>query len=205
MRCLAYHPAAIPNSLFTTTTAYFPPTAWFLRALQAGRWQWEAHENYQKGGWRNRCRITTANGPLLLSLPLQGGKHQQMPVREVMISHTTDWQRQHEQAIRSAYGRAPYFEFYAEDLFQVTRAPAERLYAYNWQIASTIIQLLQLPVELTETEHFGGASAGKMKIATGTPPYPQAFSDRYGFVDDLSILDALFCVGPELTTLLHQR
>ncbi len=168
-------------------------------------WQWEAHENYQKGGWRNRCRIATANGPLLLSVPLQGGKHSQTPVREVTISDTTDWARQHEQAIRSAYGRAPYFEFYADQLFAVTRSSPENLWAYNWRITTTILEMLQLPIDLEHTTEFCGGGAGKVPVATGVPPYPQPFSDRHGFIDDLSILDALFCLGPELSTLLHQR
>ncbi|PPK86681.1 WbqC-like protein [Neolewinella xylanilytica] len=175
--------------------------------MTAGQWTWEAHENYQKGGWRNRCRIATANGPLLLSVPLEGGKHQQMPIRDVRISYRTDWQRQHEQSIRSAYGRAPYFEYYADAVLAAATAHTELLWDYNWLLSTTVIELLSLDVELDTTERFCAGSAGATPFPkpVPTPPYPQLFEDRHGFLSQLSILDALFCLGPELPLLLHQR
>ena len=186
---------------FVTSTAYFPPLAWVVSALFAGEWQWEAHENYQKGGWRNRCRIASANGPLMLSVPLQGGKHRRMPVREVAISHRTDWQRQHEQSIRSAYGRAPYFEFYAESLFTALHAPAPDLWTLNWGLTQTLLELLDLPITLTTTDSFCAESAGEMPATESVHRYPQVFQDRHGFLPHLSILDGLFCLGPELAGL----
>lgn len=185
--------------VFDSTTAYFPPLDWVVSAARYGTWRWEAHENYQKGGWRNRCRIQTANGPRLLSVPLVGGKHRRTPIREVRISHRTRWWRVHEQSIRSAYGRAPYFEYYADELFAVASRPYERLWDYNLAISHHIITALQLPVKLTVTEAFLGADAGAMKVE-GVEPYPQPFTDRYGFTGRLSVLDGLFCLGPEVRT-----
>ncbi|MCP9235071.1 WbqC family protein [Lewinella sp. JB7] len=184
-----------------TSTAYFPPLTWFLNALDTGSWTWEAHENYQKGGYRNRCRIVTANGPQLLSVPLTGGKHQQMPVREVRISYVTDWQRQHEQALRSAYGRAPYFEHYADDIFAVAGEQRTYLWDHNWAITAQILELLQLPVSLHHSKQFMGADAGAGHTQRAVPPYRQVFGERHGFVGDLSILDGLFCLGPEIALL----
>lgn len=185
---------------FLTSTAYFPPLAWFVTAQHKGSWHWEAHENYQKGGWRNRCRIATANGPLLLSVPLTGGKHQQMPIREVEISYRDDWWRVHEQTIRSAYGRAPYFEYYAEEIFTVVRQRPLHLWELNETIINTIGSLLQLTVLPVPTTSYWGGAAGQVPDGTGTP-YPQVFTERFGFIDGLSVLDALFCLGPELNYL----
>ncbi|NJB85530.1 hypothetical protein GGR26_001275 [Lewinella marina] len=187
--------------MLTTPTAYFPPTSWFLAALRAGMWQWEAHENYQKGGWRNRCRIAGANGPLLLSVPLEGGKHRQMPIREVRVSHHSDWQRQHAQAIRSAYGRAPYFEHYGDPILESLLQPATLLYEFNYRLTGRILELLGGPVELVDTTAFRGADAGAVPGPEAVPAYRQVFEERYGFQPDLSVLDALFCLGPELLLL----
>ena len=180
-----------------TTTAYFPPLGWFVRALTAESWQWEAHETYQKGGWRNRCRILTANGPLLLSIPLRGGKHQQMPIREVLIDERTDWRRRHTQTIQSAYGRSPYFEHYGEAVEQLLQQQTVRLWEYNVIITEGIIRLLDLPITFQVTHAFRGAAAGAKSVEV-TRPYPQVFTDRFGFVGGLSVLDGLFCLGPEL-------
>ena len=35
-------------------------------------------------------------------------------------------------------------------------------------------------------------------------PYPQVFEDRLGFLPNLSILDLLFCAGPEALAYLQQ-
>ena len=194
----------MPNTTLTTTTAYLPPAAWFLAARHRGSWRWEAHENYQKGGWRNRCRIAAANGPLLLSVPLAGGKHARQPVREVRISYRTDWQRQHAQTIRSAYGRAPYFEHYGEELLTTLLTPQPLLWDYNLLLTRQVLQLLGWPVAVLETEGFLGEDAGAGLSAEGIDAYPQVFSERHGFLDGLSVLDALFCLGPEFATLNHR-
>lgn len=181
-----------------TTTAYLPPFSWFVAALHAGSWQWEAHEHYQKGGYRNRCRIATANGPLLLTVPLTGGKHQQMPIREVRIDYRQDWPRQHAQTIRSAYGRAPYFEYYADELLALITQPRECLWDHNLALTRHLITTLQLPIELFFTRQFQGGIAGAMNPGSDLAPYRQVFEERHGFLGDLSVLDALFCLGPEL-------
>lgn len=177
-----------------TTTAYFPPLAWYRRARSQGQWQFEGAENYQKGGWRNRCKILTANGPLLLSVPLRGGKHQQQPIQEVLIDYRTDWPITHERTIQAAYGRAPFFDFYAPDIFSLLRTRPPTLWSLNWQLRDLLAQQLGLPVDLSYSENFGGV----IFLATSVPPYPQVFSDRHGFTDGLSVLDGLLCAGPSI-------
>lgn len=65
------------------------------------------------GGELNRCTITTKNGPMLLSVPIYHSRKQQ-PVQDIEICYMHAWQRQHWTAIFSAYGKTPYFEYYAD-------------------------------------------------------------------------------------------
>ena len=181
-----------------TTTAYFSPLDWYRAAPPDDTWVWEGHETYQKGGWRNRCRIATANGPLLLTVPLLGGKHQQMPIREVRIDHRTDWQRQHAQTIRSAYGRAPYFEHYGDAVLDLLLHKRLTLWDFNHHLAQGIINLLHLPTTLSTTNTFRGGAAGTVNVGKASTPYRQVFEERHGFLPGLSVLDGIFCLGPEL-------
>lgn len=187
-----------------TSTAYFPPAHWFVLADKCGGWFTEAHENYQKGGWRNRCRIAGPNGEQLLSVPLEKGKHQKKPIQEVRISYRQEWWREHEQAIRTAYGRSPYFEYYAADLFAVVRARPETLWALNEGLTEVILRLLNWEIPRGETKSFVGTEATDFRrvadASASLLPYPQVFTDRHGFLPGLSILDALFCLGPQLLT-----
>lgn len=184
-----------------TSTAYFPPAHWFAAAHQLGDWRIEAHENYQKGGWRNRCRIVGPNGILDLSVPLEKGKHQKKPVREVTISYRNDWWREHEQSIRTAYGRSPYYEFYAEEIFSVARQRPATIWELNEALISKISQLLQLKVPPTSTSDFVFPKDEGFYRPEDLPssllPYPQVFSDRFEFTAGLSVLDSLFCLGPQ--------
>ncbi len=191
--------------MLVTTTAYFPPLRWFLAATRQGGWHWETHETYQKGGWRNRCRIAAANGPLLLSIPLKKGKHQQLPITQVRISYREDWPRRHAQAIRSAYGRAPYFEHYGPPLLDLLKQEQDSLWDYNFALTGRLLELLQSPFSIYPTKEFSGAAAGVNQATGSHPAYRQVFEERHGYLEGLSVLDGLFCLGPALPLLAQKR
>lgn len=73
------------------------------------------------GGELNRCTITTKNGPMLLSVPirdsrkmLRGLENGSQRIEDIEICFMHAWQRQHWTAIFSAYGKTPYFDYYAD-------------------------------------------------------------------------------------------
>lgn len=185
-----------------TPTAYFPPAHWIKTAADSPAWVLEGAENYQKGGHRNRCYIVGPNGPQTLSVPLAKGKHRAQPIREVRISYEQDWWRAHEQSIRTAYGRAPFFDYYAEELFTVARQRHPTLWELNYALLEKSLQLLRAPITLKVAEDFVRPGtqgyAWPADIGNGLTAYQQVFTDRHGFVPGLSILDALFCLGPEV-------
>lgn len=187
-----------------STTAYFPPAHWFIGARDAGAWYVEGHETYQKGGRRNRCLIAGPNGIQTLSVPLEKGKHQQKPIREVRISYRNDWWREHEQSIRTAYGRSPFYEFYAEEIFAVPRTKPATLWELNQGLTATVLRLLKWPVVPKVTEDFvhpeNKLFSRPADLSAALPAYPQVFTDRHGYLPGLSVLDALFCLGPGLVT-----
>ncbi|MFT4685725.1 MAG: hypothetical protein ACJATN_002448 [Neolewinella sp.] len=187
-----------------STTAYFPPAHWFTGAQDAGAWHVEGHENYQKGGRRNRCLIAGPNGIQTLTVPLEKGKHQRKPIRDVRISYRSDWWREHEQSIRTAYGRSPFYEFYAEEIFAIPRTKPETLWELNQKLTVAISRLLQWPVNQNVTDDFIHPEDPQFSRPNDLPsallPYPQVFTDRHGYLAGLSILDALFCLGPGLIT-----
>lgn len=199
--------------ILLTSTAYFPPLSWYLMAASSNEWQLEAKENFQKGGYRNRCKIATANGLRWLTIPLEKGKHQATPIQEVQISQSGQWAREHCQSIRSAYGRAPYFEFYAPALFSLLNDPPRLLWEHNQRLLSWVNERLLPPVEATETKTYRIASdlpadildlrAKRTELPISPPPYLQLFSDRFGFQGELSILDLLFCQGPAAASYLR--
>lgn len=62
----------------------------------------------------NRMRIVTSQGLQWLTVPRRSGPVG-LPMREVGVVDD-GWARRHRQAIRTAYGMAPYYEHYADDV-----------------------------------------------------------------------------------------
>ncbi|NBB88666.1 MAG: hypothetical protein GVX96_02615, partial [Bacteroidetes bacterium] len=92
----------------------------------------EAHENYQKRSWRNRSIIMGPQGTQLLSVPLEKGKNNKMPIQSVRIAKGEEWKKQHLKSIYNNYKSAPYFDHYfpkIEDQYQ-----KKQLLLWNWNL-----------------------------------------------------------------------
>lgn len=196
---------------------YLPPIHYFAKMVQYGEVWIEQWEHYSKGSYRNRCHIATANGLMRLSVPLEKGKNEQMPIREVRIAYEEPWQRQHWAGIRSAYGRAPFFDFYTEELAPFFAMEWEYLFDFNAALLQKLVELagVSVPLKYTETywetppadildfrnSIFPKKHRQKTDPHFAAPKYRQLFEERHGFMPNLSILDLLFCTGPQ--TLLY--
>ncbi len=159
-------------------------------------------EHYQKKSCRNRCHILGANGVLKLSVPLKSGKNQQQAIREVLIFNDEPWKDQHLKTMKSQYGKSPYYDFYIQEI--------ESLYKNQdtlWELNSTIHQWIlgrffNHTVQ-TNTTNKKPASINMRDLdflsqAHTLKTYHQVFDYKYAFVHNLSILDGIFNLGPEL-------
>ncbi len=201
-------------------TQYFPSISLFGIALQFGKVIIEEHENYQKRGYRNKCVIVASHGIETLSIPLSKGKNQQQPIKEVKIVNDHTWIKQHWNSLQTAYGKSAFFMHYADKLKYVLDKKHTYLFDLNTELLSTIINLLRINIQLEFTSAYikdynapvidlrNQLDSIHMKknqsISIDSPPYPQLFSDRLGFTDNLSILDLLFCMGPDTVRILKQ-
>lgn len=192
---------------------YLPPIQWFAEAMAYEKVYLESQENYSKGSYRNRCHIVAAQGIQRLTVPLSGGKSSQMPIQNVKISYDADWQHQHWHSIQSAYGNAPFFEFYVDDIKPFYEKKYTSLWEWNYQLLQCINEALGLDIDLHFTTVYNKEVAAKVKdyrngvhpnpkkAASSTvyeaQPYEQVFAEKHGFLPNMSILDALFCKGPE--------
>src|SRR6202790_5862619 len=95
---------------------YFPPITFFTALYKETYVYFDIYEIYRKMSFRNRCLIAGAQGIISLSVPLQDGRNQQLPMNEVLISDTDNWQSRHFKSIQSAYNRSPFFEYYKNEI-----------------------------------------------------------------------------------------
>lgn len=198
---------------------YLPCVQWFSKLI-TGNAVIEQCENYLKGGYRNRCHIIGANGVLTLSVPLLKGKNQQTSIRKVGISYSYNWQKMHWQSIRSAYGKAPFFEFYADELKLHYEKKTTSLFDFNLGLIQTILELMGLDnscISFSDTfekhpdvllDFRNGISPNKNKQIHDehfeAMEYAQVFTEKHGFIGNASVLDLLFCTGPEAVMILEE-
>jgi len=199
---------------------YLAPVQYYTKLIQYPQVIVEQQENYRKGSFRNRCYIATANGVLALSIPLKKGKNQQTNIREVRIDNSTNWQLMHWRSIRTAYGKSPFFEFYQDDLSIIYGKRFDLLFNFCLELQELVINLLQLAPNISLSQQFEkevaedvldyrNALLPKNYKDNEDPsfrpiPYPQVFEDRNGFIPNMSILDLLFCAGPEAIRYLQR-
>ena len=193
------------------STTYFGPVQWYQKLYRAEHVWIEQWESFQKQTYRNRCLIATTNGVQALTVPII--RSESPLIKDIRISDHGNWRHLHWNALCSAYGDSPFFEFYADDIqpFFFERR-WETLFEFNLDIIHTLCELLDIHPNLQLTDSYiddpvnphiiDYRSGINPKHPAEDPdfqprPYWQVFQQRHGFLPNLSILDLLFNTGPE--------
>ncbi len=199
------------------STAYFPPAEYFCLAAHSQRVIIEKYENYIKQTYRNRCLILGANGTLPLIVPVLRGSFHKTPLRDLMIDNNRRWRDLHLRSIVSAYASAPYFEYYYDVIKNIISRPFKFLTDLNSEALTAVCEAIGLTISLSYTSGFAPAVEGgndfRYSILPKRPSsvkgysethYTQVFSERFGFVSRLSIIDVLLNNGPGTRSLLNE-
>lgn len=188
------------------STTYFGPVQWYQKLYRYDRVLIDQQETFQKQTFRNRCLIATTQGIQALTVPVVNGSDNQ--ITSIGISDHGNWRHLHWQALQSAYGDSPFFEYYEDDIRPFfTERNWERLVDYNDAICRKMCELLDIqPNYELCTMHDELTKDFRTSINPKHPlpdldfaprPYYQVYRQKHGFLPNLSILDLLFNMGPE--------
>lgn len=194
-----------------------PPISLFFHLSDHHAILIEKHENYQKRSYRNRFYINSPQGKIPFAIPLVKGKNQQQLITDVQISYDQDWIRQLYQMIRSNYGSAPYFEYYFEDFINLFLQKHEYLFSLNKDLLNWIFQKLEFDKKILYTNYYAKSTSKQIDDFRNvlvpnrkmnhikSIRYAQVFEEKNNFIDDLSIIDLIFCCGPEGRSLINSK
>ena len=230
------------NALLSTT--YFGPIQWYQKLYRADTVLIERCESFQKQTYRNRCLIASTQGVQALTVPIKSEEEVKVKSEEfataipsvdstgtpegnsslftlhsslinsVRISDHGNWRHLHWNALKSAYGESPFFEYYEDDLRPFFQPDWEFLFDFNEAIRKKMCELLDIhpnvhytesftsPLDISRTSHLDYRYAIQPKHPAPdddfTPrPYYQVYREKHGFLPNLSILDLLMNMGPE--------
>lgn len=206
------------------SSTYFGPVQWYQKLYRYDQVRVEAYDNFTKQTYRNRCVIATTNGVQALTVPVEraesglgpDGKAQpgKCLMRDVRISDHGNWRHLHWNALMSAYGESPFFEYYADDLRPFFERKWTFLYDFNMEICAKMCELIGIepcvgptseyvPADdaaLDGTADFRDAIRPKHPLPDGgfaPRRYYQVYERKHGFIPNLSVLDLLFNMGNE--------
>ena len=202
---------------FLLHPCYFGPISQFVALVQADKVVFENEDNYQKQTYRNRMYIYGANGKLLLNIPIKhsGKKSQHQKYREVKIENDFDWQKQHWKSLQTVYRTSPFFEFYEDDFEPLYHKKYDFLMDFNYDCLNLALECLQVKISFTKTKEYilhpqdvldaRPLTRAKQKKEFALDPYTQVFQQKFGYINDLCIIDLLFNEGPNALNYLQNQ
>lgn len=183
---------------------YFPSISHFVAIAKAETITFEMDDNFQKQTNRNRMYIYSPNGLQILNIPVKHSKDLHQKTKEIKIETAFDWQKQHFKSLEAAYRSSPFFEYFEDDIRPIFEKKYVFLKDLNFETMSIVSKCLGLPFEYNETtEYFHENSdftdlrnlANGKKDTSEFEEYTQVFGEKFGFINNLSILDLLFNEG----------
>ena len=165
------------------STTYFGPIQWYQKLYRAEHVVIEQWESFQKQTYRSL-------------------------MKDIRISDHGNWRHLHWNALQSAYGESPFFEYYQDDILPFFTQRWDYLFDFNEAIRQKICELIDISPQVSLTKSFNAEADHDFREAINpkhpapdadfeSRPYYQVYQQKHGFLSNLSILDLLMNTGPE--------
>ena len=189
--------------IFGVCPAYLPSVNYMSWVINQRKLYFITSGHYQKQTYRNRAEIYGPNGKLKLIIPITKNKdlNHQKDI-ETRVDNNFLWQRNHWRSLQMSYRASPYFEFYEDAFYPFYNNKILSLMELNISLIKVILKLLKFEI-LIEEKKFNEINEKKDLINTKNRAttlnlkYNQVFNNKHGFLNNLSVIDLLFNLGPK--------
>lgn len=149
----------------------------------------------------HRMAIADTRGRLELTVPIAKPESTRTARwADIALSDHGGWWTVHFTALESAYGRTPFFEFYADRFAPLYAAfPGGSVTDFDARFDAIICDILAIRPPRRDAT----LAERPEPLAPCALPYWQVRADKLGFIGGLSILDLIFNLGPDAQPFLY--
>ena len=192
---------------------YLGSIEYYSQIIRSQEVHLEICQNFTKQTYKNRCYILSASGVMPLMVPVKFNNR--TAYKDVLIDHSQSWSRDHWGAFYSAYGKAPYFEFFEDYFKAIWDKQHQFLLDLSLEMMTMCLKILQIDRSIILTEQYEKIPDHRLndlreRILPKKTfeernlylpfPYTQTFGNI--FVPNLSIIDLILCEGSRASEVL---
>lgn len=170
-----------------------PPLEWFRQLEENSILRIINYNKFPEDVRFRRIDFASQQGKQLFTIPLVQ-ESKKGDFKSVKISYQTNWHNQLINALQTAYGKSPFYEFYDYRIEPVFKNAPSNLYDLNMELLHFMLKAFKIDIEIEEID---GQTFFEPEFKIGNLPYYQVFQDRNGFIGGLSAIDFLFNEGWE--------
>jgi len=170
----------------------------------------DVYENYIKQSIRSRCDLYSSNGKLSISVPKIRKNSSKTRMKDIQICYSEDWQKSHWKTLLSCYNSSPFFDFYKEKIEIIFQKKEKFLIDLNLKSLEIIKDFLKIDRDVVFSKEYINKTECidlrlKKFLSSELISYDQVFSKHCGFINNLSILDLIFNLGPEAINIINDK
>ena len=196
------------NNKIILPSSFFAPPLYYSILFNSPDCIIDVHEHYIKQSVRSRFSIYAANGKLDLSVPKIRKKSSKTKMKDIQICYAEPWQKKHWKSITSCYNSSPFFEYYKDKFENIFKIKEKYLIDLNNKSLDLIMQILKADRNINfSTQYQSNLSENDFRSSSfkskNISKYDQVFSTNHGFINNLSVIDLIFNIGPESMSFIN--
>lgn len=211
-----YIMASKQQNTILLSTAFLGTIEYFYYLNMADSVIVEQHETWPKQTYRNRTVIVTDKSRLPLVVPVKKINGNYTKTMDVTVLYHEEWHVKHWRSIQTAYQNSPFFLYYSDVVKEILYSKIESLIELNALLTKAVIKMIGIKTDIRFSNEFVKVAKDNTfdlryklspKLSTTIsefPEYTQVFFDKQPFISNASILDLIFCVGPESKNYLEK-
>ena len=185
-------------NFINTNIPYFGSIGFYFLLFKYKNMHLFHHINVRKSFQFNKTTILSNQGNLLLSIPIKGGRNNKQHINELEVMDFS-WKNKHLKSIKNCYQKAPYFDYYFNEIEALFyNSVSRKILDFNFIVFNFLMDKLTLNCNLLENKQENYPFNNYLNFSNlgNIIHYNHVYDNANLIINwDTSMLDMLFCCG----------